>query len=308
MKKIILIALTAALLLSLSACKGKDEKKDGTETNVKYVDVTNADGTPVTDENGNTVTEAIVETVSSESDTADEGEVSVIPDGTVIEPNADPVDPDDPDEYADGYIQQTDEAGETYYEPVVMPEQEEISQGGAENVEWPSELPTEIPQFTKYTEMDRVTFEDYGDYGFWSTGFTTTEENYDEYIALLESNGFVKSDRIFAVWGKGNVTIDLSPENDGDSFWTNFEITKVNDFTVPADFYAFETDQAIYSLETDDGYISVDYECGSDFNADADAYLETLAANGFTVNGDTATKGNYVCTINRTYTTVTYTF
>lgn len=307
MKKILLIALTAALILSLSACKGKDEKKDSADTTVKYVDVTNADGTPVTDENGNTVTEAVVETVSPESDPATEGDTTM-PEGTVIEPNADPVDPDDPDEYADGYIQQTDEAGETYYEPVVMPEQEEISQGGTGNVAWPSELPTEIPQFTNYTEMDRVTFEDYGTYGFWSTGFTTTEESYDEYIALIESKGFVKSDRIYGVWGKGNITIDLSTENIDDYFWTNFEICKINDFTVPSDFYAFETDQAIYGIEIEDGYIDIDYECGSDFDADADAYLETLAANGFTVSGDTATKGNFVCTIDRSYTKVTYEF
>lgn len=188
-----------------------------------------------------------------------------------------------------------------------LPEKQLINYGGT-NVSWPSEFPTEIPEFTKYIEMDPVFYLDDLYYDFWSTGFTTTEQDYNNYIALIESKGFKKCDYIYGIWGKGNITIDLTTEDMNDTLWMNFEISKIKNISIPTVFPEFQTDFAIYNADgTNDG-IRIQYACGTDFDSDADRYLKALEANGFTVNGDRAEKNNHSCVIDRKDRSIFYEF
>lgn len=309
MKKILLIAITCALIISATACGGdskeKSDKKNDKETKIEVV--TDEKGEAVTDENGETMVKDPEETDPTATDETDKTEEST-PEGTVITPNTNPEENDPDEEIADGYITYTDEDGNEVTEEHREPEKQEIK----DNTKWPSEVPSEVPAYTAFTKMDDPFYQDYGTYGQWTMGYYTTEADYNAYLEKLENNGFVKSDKIYGIWGKGNICIDTWPEESEDGYWISLDVFKFNDPGVPEEFFAFETAHAIYSVEKKDGRIDIAYECGSDFEGEAKVYLETLSANGFTVTDNTAVKNvsgkEYKCTIDTEKQVITYRF
>ncbi|MBE6573571.1 MAG: hypothetical protein E7652_04165 [Ruminococcaceae bacterium] len=327
MKKILSVLLIAALILSFAACKGKDNEKDKKGSSKEKTEyVTDEKGKEVTNDNGEKIPvpskdkdtkkePASVDSVEKDPEETKESDINddiTIPDGTVIEPNPDPEVEDPDDEYYDGYVIYEDEEGNTHTETYIEPEKEILDEGGTEENLWSDKIPSDVPKFTNYKEMDPLTYQAYDEYDYWSTGFTCTEEDYDAYLNLLSENGFKESNDIDAVWGNGNIYVDVWDDSLDGQFWFSLEVYKYKDLGIPSEFFAFETDYSIYEAFTADDCIEVYYECGTDFTSDADAYLETLAANGFTVDGTRATKKvngkNYTCVVDYDEDSIVYYF
>lgn len=280
MKKFLLILCTLALLLTMTACKGKDSKKKNPAKDSATIE-TYADGTPVeTDENGTPV----------------ETETDI--DGNVILP----VIPDvDENNGIQGGVQYIDEDGNVINSDT-LPEMEVISDGGTEKNLWPSEIPAVFPRFTEYSEMYTATYEDYTHQGlkWWSVSYDTTEAACDNYKEALEAAGFVKGDKDVYTWGKDNYLIEVYPE-DADVYFVTLDIYEIMPPFIHPIFPEFQTDYAYYLIDSTQTEIMIEYDCGTNFRSDAEAYIEALKESGFSVEGTTATKEadgyTYICDI-----------
>ncbi|MBR5514602.1 MAG: hypothetical protein IKU52_00190 [Clostridia bacterium] len=265
MKKIVLVICAIALILSMTACKDKDKGKKNADTAKETVATeTNKDGTP--------------------KETAKD----TLPEGEIIEPNADPAEDETGIQGVVSYSDETDEDG-NYIPEETMPEMITISDGGTDKGLWPDEVPDEVPVFEAYTEMYKATYERYPNCDFWSLTFDTTEADYNAWLAKVEKEGYILSDKVVGYYGKGDILLDIYPEDAGDIYYLSIDIYKTDKPTLPDVFPAFETDCVIYDWEDEDGVLSVTYECGTNFANDTSNYVEALQAKGFTIDGPVAT-------------------
>ncbi|MBE6687077.1 MAG: hypothetical protein E7591_07580 [Ruminococcaceae bacterium] len=285
MKKFLLVLLALALVLTMTACKDKDskKKKKNSEKETK-----------------------IEETVDGTTEAQTNGE------GEVIEPNIIVEDGDDTGISGIVYTDETDEEG-NYIPQETLPEQQVISDGGKESGLWPDVIPDEVPVFDSYTEMYTATYEDYEDCDFWSLTFDTTEADYLKWIEKVEAEGYIADDKIVGYYGKGDILLDIYPEDAGDIYYLSIDIYRNDPAPVPSQFPKFETDSVIYFFEEEDeNTLKVLYVCGTNFDNDASNYTETLTSNGFTVAGNTATlvsgSTSYSCTIDYQNKAIVYTY
>lgn len=317
MKKLLFTTLIIALLLSATACGGDDaekKKNNAKDTTAKVEVVTDDKGAAVTDDNGDAVTKEPKETDKTKNEKETEAAKDSTVDGTVITPNQGDPEEDEQPGIQGAVIYEEDEEGNTVIVQDTLPEQITIAEGGKEKGLWPDAVPDAVPEFTDYDEMFRATFEDYVEAGikWWSLTFESSEAACDNYKATLEKAGFVKGTKDVFTYGKGKNLVEIYPEDADGEFYISIDIYELTPPTIPNVFIPFETNYVVYFSEDYDNTITVEYDCGEGFAEDAKAYLETLAANGFSVNANTATitKGGktYSCTIDVEETTLTYTY
>lgn len=284
MKRFLLILCALTLVLTMTACKGKDKKNTDSGKETTAVE-TNKDGTP----------KETKETT---------------PEGDVVEPT-----PGSNDESgiqgAVIYTDETDEEG-NYIAQETMPEMVTISEGGTEKGLWPDEVPDEVPVFDGYTEMFAATYERYPNSDFWSLTFDTTEADYIAWLTEVQNAGFLKSDKVYGFYGKGDIIIDIWPEDAGDIYYLSIDVYKTDAPAIPDIFPKFETDCALFDWTDEGGVLTVSYECGTDFAADSYRYINTLKEKGFTFNGTigSLTSGGktYIAAISDNDKTIEYTY
>lgn len=175
-----------------------------------------------------------------------------------------------------------------------------ISEGGTEPGLWPTDaLPSGIPPFTEYTEMQKVSYQDDGSVETWGLGFITTRESYESWLNQLIASGFKQSSKITGLWGNGEVYLDIYTEND-DTFYLSIDISRSLPVQYPEGFFnvysQFTTDATLryYSIKNGanegEQILEFNYICPSDFSSDIQNYKTLLAENGFEIGESEATK------------------
>lgn len=268
MKKAITLMIAAALLASMCACSNSTTENKTDDTTVQSSDSTAKTTEKASSESGDTTATASDDTGSSQEEGGDESSAEA------------------PETKEDGVI----------YDDDIYEELKRISEGGSDAGLWPADsLPSGIPAFEAYSNMDPVNYQKSGAQELWGLGFDTTAEEIDSYYNLLKENGFRQSSKVTSFWGNGEVVLDMETENNGDGIiWLSIDVYKSAAIEFPENlkgkFPEFKTDSSVWYWTSDSNTLEVAYACGTDFKADLNTYKEALKNDGFTVEDAVAKK------------------